>query len=113
MAIKDIDGYTLHRNGNHSSWPYLKKYYLVDGCNVEGDPKQGLWTLDELDTCKTKKEVLATVRTYKDKYDKIEVWEELVEVDFDDRGWPMVGDKVGQILHTYVKGKLVSKEGMI
>lgn len=109
-----MDGYTIYRNEDNNGYPFYRHHYLVDGRNVEGDPAKGLWTLDELGHCKTKKDVLTTVMAYKDKYDKIEVWEEYTEEDITPGCLlPSFGDTVRQILHTYVKGKLVSKERML
>lgn len=110
--MKDKDGFTLLRNKDGHS-EYLRREYLADGYNVQGDPDAGLWDMYELNTCRTMKEAKDVVRQYKDKYDKIEVWQQLVEADLDVFGWASTYSTVQQTVHTFVKGKLVRKENLL
>ena len=113
MVTRDIDGYTIRRNRD-GSWYYLRHLYLVDGNNREGDPEQGLWTLEDIATCKTKKEALSVMRRHKHLFDKISIWEEWIEEDIDARyGRPILGDVVSQTLEEYVNGKLTLKTQML
>lgn len=113
MTTKDLDGFTIRRTGEESPY-YLRHQYLVDGNNREGDPEQGLWTLEEIATCRTKKEALSVMRRHKHLFDKISIWDEWIEEDIDARyGRPILGDTVSQTLEEYVNGKLVNKDKML
>ena len=112
IIMKDKDGFTLLRNKDGHS-EYLRREYLVDGYNVQGDPDAGLWDMYEIDTCRTMKEAKDVVRQYKDKYDKIEVWQQLVEADIDKYGWTHTYSTIGQSVYTFIKGKQVKKETLL
>lgn len=113
MVTRDLDGYTIRRNRDVGYY-YLRHAYLVDGYNVEGDPEQGMWAFDELGTCKNKKEALALMRRFKDRYAKVCIWDEWIEEDIDARyGTPILGDVVSQTLEEYVNGKLTLKTQML
>lgn len=113
MTTKDLDGFTIMRNVDGGSY-YLRHLYLVDWNNREGDPEQGLWTLEDIATCKTKKEALSVMRRHKHLFDKISIWDEWIEEDIDARyGTPILGDTVSQTLEEYVNGKLTLKTQML
>jgi len=110
--MKDKFGYTLLRNKDGSS-EYLLREYLVDGYNVKGDPSAGLFDMYELKTCRTMAEARQVVKSYKDKYDKIEVWQQLVEADLDELGWSNCYSPVQQTVYTFIKGRLVKKDTIL
>lgn len=112
IIMKDKDGFTLLRNKDGHS-EYLRREYLVDGYNVQGDPEQGLWDRYELDTCRTMAEARKVVCRHKGMYDKIEVWANLYEADIDKYGWTHTYSTIGQSVYTFIKGKQVKKETLL
>jgi len=110
--MKDFFGYTVRKNEDGGSDYYLHEY-LVDGFNVKGDPSEGLYDMFELDKCPTKRQALNVVRLCKDKYDKIDIWDQWVQADLDHMGWPSIYSTVKQKVSTYVKGKLVREEVLL
>lgn len=110
--MKDSDGYTLRRNYDGGG-DYLLHEYIVDGCNIEGEPEQGMWTIEDTDRCRTRKEAMQSMREFCKRYDKATIYDQWVEAVIDDNGWTHMYSTVEQTIEDYIDGKLIRKSGMI
>lgn len=109
--MKDARGYTLKRNYDGGS-EFLKHEYIVDGCNIEGEPGQGCWTIEDTDYARTRKEAMQSMRKFCKKYDKATIYDQWVEADIDQYGYTDCGSTIDQTIEDYIDGKLVRKSGM-
>lgn len=91
--MKNEFGYTV----KYVDGELLRHEYVIDGCNHEGAPELGLWTIEDTYYEQTKAEALKRMRQMCKHYDKVTIYDNWVE----DEG----GCTVSQKITDYVKGK--------
>ena len=103
------DKVKVYKNESDSSLCYLE-LYEVFGRTVGDEIKGG----DKLGTVSSLKRTRAIVKKYKDKYDRIEVYNSWYDGHYNESGDP-VGDTVlKQVLYVYdKKGDLVSNDRLV
>lgn len=106
--MKTVSGYNLYKNED-GCYEYYLHEYIVDACNVEGEPSQGLWTIEDSISVPTKQEAITLMRKWCKYYDKVTIYDQYVEADINRYGGISTGDVVRQKISDYVKGTLIKK----
>ena len=91
--MKNEFGYTI----KYVDGELLRHEYVVDGCNHEGEPERGLWTIENTYYDTNKKDALKHMRQMCKSYDKVTIYDQWV--DEEDGCW------VSQKITDYVNGK--------
>ena len=111
--MKTTDGFTLRKSQVSWSYPYEVHKYLLDECNIQGNPEQGLWDREDVGTFKTRKKAEAYIKRHKDSCDKFELWDEWYECELNEYGEAVEGDKISQSVYEYKNGKCVGRDSLL